>query len=125
MFASFRVTLCPIGYNTKLVKAEEAPKSLQRSARPEMGRQDDQGASVLQRHDPDRDLPDRRATSAGSIFEKLAKQKIMQVQSATDPPKKLELGERMVCADGNEYIMLQEKEAGRPSRSSIRPKARR
>src|SRR6516164_7760054 len=27
MFASFRVTLSPIGYNTNLVKADEAPKS--------------------------------------------------------------------------------------------------
>src|SRR5260221_5026841 len=27
MFASWRVMLCPIGYNTKLVKAEDAPKS--------------------------------------------------------------------------------------------------
>src|SRR3954467_10917332 len=27
MFASWRITLCPIAYNTKLVKAEEAPKS--------------------------------------------------------------------------------------------------
>ena len=27
-------------------------------------------------------------------FEKLAKQSVMQVQSSTDPPKKLSLGER-------------------------------
>ena len=47
-------------------------------------------------------------------FEKLAKQRVMQVQSATDPPKKLALGERAVMADGNEYIMLQLKEAGKP-----------
>ena len=38
----------------------------------------------------------------------------MQVQSAADPPKKLELGERAVMADGNEYNMFQEKEGGRP-----------
>ena len=37
-------------------------------------------------------------------LEKLAKQTIMQVQSATDPPKKLALGERAVMADGNDYI---------------------
>ena len=36
-------------------------------------------------------------------FEKLAKQKVMQVQSATDPPKKLALGERAVMADGGDY----------------------
>jgi ABC-type Fe3+ transport system substrate-binding protein len=38
----------------------------------------------------------------------------MQVQSATDPPKKLALGERAVMADGGEYVLLQLKEAGRP-----------
>ena len=39
-------------------------------------------------------------------FEKLAKQQVMQVQSATDPPKKLALGERAVMADGANTISL-------------------
>jgi iron(III) transport system substrate-binding protein len=47
-------------------------------------------------------------------FEKLAKQKVMQVQSSADPPKKLALGERAVMADGNEYNMFVEKEKGSP-----------
>ena len=47
-------------------------------------------------------------------YEKLAKQRVMQVQSSTDPPKKLSLGERAVMADGNEYNIFQMKEAGRP-----------
>ena len=47
-------------------------------------------------------------------FEKLAKQKVMQVQSSTDPPKKLALGERAVMADGNEYNLFQLKEKGEP-----------
>ena len=38
----------------------------------------------------------------------------MQVQSSADPPKKLDLGERAVMADGNEYNIFQLKEAGRP-----------
>src|SRR3978361_1626753 len=38
----------------------------------------------------------------------------MQVQSATDPPKKLSLGERSVMADGSEYNVLLLKEAGQP-----------
>ena len=59
-------------------------------------------------------------------FEKLAKQKIMQVQSATDPPKKLALGERAVMADGNEYNVLPAQGEGRAGRDrSIRPRARR
>jgi iron(III) transport system substrate-binding protein len=38
----------------------------------------------------------------------------MQVQSSADPPKKLDLGERAVMADGNEYNIFQMKESGRP-----------
>ena len=37
------------------------------------------------------------------FYERLARQNIMQVQSATDPPKKLSLGERAIMADGTEY----------------------
>ena len=40
-----------------------------------------------------------------SYFEKLAQQKIMQVQSAADPPKKVSIGERAVMADGNDYSL--------------------
>jgi iron(III) transport system substrate-binding protein len=47
-------------------------------------------------------------------FEKLAKQKVLQVQSSADPPKKLSLGERAVMADGNEYNMFIEKDKGSP-----------
>ena len=38
----------------------------------------------------------------------------MQVQSSTEPPKKLALGERAVMADGNEYNIFQFKESGQP-----------
>ncbi len=47
-------------------------------------------------------------------LEKLSKQRVMQVQSSTDPPKKLSLGERAVMADGNEYGVVLLKEAGQP-----------
>ena len=40
-------------------------------------------------------------------FEKLAKQKVMQVQSAAEPPKKLALGERAIMADGGEYLLCE------------------
>ena len=53
-------------------------------------------------------------------FEKLAKQKVMQVQSAADPPKKLALGERAVMADGNEYNMFQLEGEGRAGRDRLR-----
>ena len=41
----------------------------------------------------------------------------MQVQSSTDPPKKLALGERAVMADGNDYNLIQLKERGSRWRS--------
>ena len=58
-------------------------------------------------------------------FEKLAKQRVMQVQSATDPPKKLALGERAVMADGGEYNRIPRRKKASRSRSSIRRRARR
>ena len=47
-------------------------------------------------------------------FEKLGKQQIMQVQSSTEPPKKLAQGERPVMADGNEYNVFLLRESGVP-----------
>ena len=46
-YAGFRATLSPIAYNTKLVKAEDAPDEFQGPARPQMEGQDRQGASRL------------------------------------------------------------------------------
>ena len=66
-YATNRATLSVIGYNTKLVKPEDAPKSLCRPARPQMEGQDRQGASRLQRHDHDRDLRAQSRRSAGII----------------------------------------------------------
>jgi iron(III) transport system substrate-binding protein len=47
-------------------------------------------------------------------FEKLAKQKVMQLQSAADPPKKVAAGERPVQVDGGDYTILQLKDKGEP-----------
>ena len=47
-------------------------------------------------------------------LEKLAQQQVLQIQSATDTPKKIVLGERPVMADGNELNVLLLKEAGKP-----------
>ena len=43
------------------------------------------------------------------------------MQSASDPPKKLALGERAIMADGNEYGIFQLKEKGQPV-ESVYPK---
>jgi iron(III) transport system substrate-binding protein len=113
MFASFRVTLSPIGYNTNLVKAEEAPKSFADLLDPKWT------GKIVKAH-PAYSGTIMTATFqivrelGWQYFEKLAKQRVMQVQSATDPPKKLALGERAVSADGGEYNLLQAKETGGP-----------
>jgi iron(III) transport system substrate-binding protein len=113
MFASFRVTLSSVGYNTNLVKAEEAPKSFADLLDPKwMGK-------IVKAH-PAYSGTITTATFqlvrefGWGYFEKLAKQKVMQVQSATDPPKKLALGERAIMADGGEYNLFQLKEGGAP-----------
>jgi iron(III) transport system substrate-binding protein len=49
-----------------------------------------------------------------SYLEKLAQQKVMQVQSAADPPKKILLGERAIMADGNDYNLVLLKDQSKP-----------
>ncbi len=113
MFASFRVFLCPIAYNTNLVKRDEAPKSYADLLDPKWtgkivkAHPGYSGTILTATHQIARDI-------GWPYFEKLAQQKIMQVQSASDPPKKLALGERAVMADGVEYVLFQLKEKGDP-----------
>jgi iron(III) transport system substrate-binding protein len=113
MFAAFRAWGCVIGYNTNLVKAADAPKSFADLLDPKWS------GKMVKAH------PGYSGTIMTATFqitrdigwdylEKLAKQKVMQVQSSTDPPKKLALGERAVMADGNEYNMFIEKDKGSP-----------
>jgi iron(III) transport system substrate-binding protein len=113
LFASFRVGLSVIGYNTNLVKPEEAPKSFAELLDPKWkgklikAHPGYSGTILTATYQLSRDL-------GWSYLEKLAQQGVMQVQSASDPPKKLALGERAVQADGNEYNLIQLKESGRP-----------
>jgi iron(III) transport system substrate-binding protein len=112
-FASFRVWLSIIAYNTSLVKAEDAPKSFADLLDPKWkgkivkAHPGYSGTIMTATYQMQRDL-------GWTYFEQLAKQNIMQVQSSADPPKKLDLGERAVMADGNEYNIFQLKEKGRP-----------
>lgn len=113
MFASWRIWLSTIGYNTKLVKPEDAPKSFADLLDPKWS------GKIVKAH-PGYSGTIMTATFqiardvGWQFFEKLAAQKVMQVQSATDPPKKLALGERAIMADGNDYNLILLKEKGEP-----------
>jgi iron(III) transport system substrate-binding protein len=112
-FASWRVWLSIIAYNTSMVKADDAPKSFADLLDPKWkgkivkGHPGYSGTIMTATYELQRDL-------GWTFFEQLAKQNVMQVQSSADPPKKLELGERAVMADGNEYNILQLRDGGRP-----------
>jgi iron(III) transport system substrate-binding protein len=112
-FATDRLTLSPIEYNTKLVKPEEAPKSFADLLDPKWK------SKIVKAH------PGYSGTIMTVTFEisrylgwdylkKLGQQQVMQVQSAADPPKKVAQGERPVAADGGEYLPLQMIEKGAP-----------
>ncbi|HZP76776.1 MAG TPA: extracellular solute-binding protein [Pseudolabrys sp.] len=113
LFATSRVWLSSLGYNTSLVKPEEAPKSFADLLDPKWagkmvkGHPAYSGTIMTATFQIARDL-------GWGYLEKLAQQRVMQVQSSTDPPKKLALGERAVMADGNDYNVVQLKESGRP-----------
>src|ERR1700729_4493662 len=102
-----------IGYNTNLVKPEDAPKSYADLLDPKWqgkivkAHPGYSGAILTATFVLSRDL-------GWAYFESLAKQKVMQVQSAADPPKKLLLGERAIMADGNDYNLLLAKDEGKP-----------
>jgi iron(III) transport system substrate-binding protein len=113
MSATSRIYLSSIAYNTNLVKPEDAPKSFADLLDPKW-------AGKMVKAHPAYSGTIMTATFqmvrelGWEYFEKLSKQRVMQVQSSTDPPKKLSLGERAVMADGNEYGVVLLKEAGQP-----------
>jgi iron(III) transport system substrate-binding protein len=107
-----RSSLCVAAYNPTLVKQDEAPKSFADMLDPKWS-----GKMV-------KASPSYSGTIITSTYqlvkalgwpyiEKLAKQKILQVQSATDTPNKVILGERPVMFDGNEYNVFIAKEGGK------------
>jgi iron(III) transport system substrate-binding protein len=112
-YATVCAWLIVVGYNTDLVKPQDAPKSLADLLDPKwMGKMvkahpSYSGAILTSTFQIVREL-------GWDYLERLAKQSVMQVQSSVDPPKKIALGERAVMADGNDYNLIQLKEQGRP-----------
>ena len=113
VFYTSRFYVSSLGYNTNLVKPKDAPKSFADLLDPKWA------GKIVKAH------PGYSGTIMTSTFqvaralgweyfEKLAKQRVMQVQSSTEPPKKLAVGERAVMADGNDFNVILFKEAGQP-----------
>src|ERR1700716_2868214 len=113
MHATSCAWLQAIGYNTGMVKRDDAPKGYADLLDPKWlgkivkGHPGYSGAIMTATFVLARDL-------GWPYFEKLAQQKIMQVQSAADPPKKILLSERAVMADGNDYNLVLAKDQGKP-----------
>jgi iron(III) transport system substrate-binding protein len=113
LFASSRIYVVSLCYNTTMVKPEDAPKGFMDLLHPKwMNRlvkahPSYSGTIMTSTYQIARDL-------GWDYFEKLAKQKVMQVQSSVDPPNKVALGERAAMADGNDFNVILHKEAKRP-----------
>jgi iron(III) transport system substrate-binding protein len=112
-YASVSSSLCVIAYNTAMVKREDTPKSfanpldLKWKGKIVKAHPSYSGTIMTSTYQMVREL-------SWSYLEQLARQQVLQIQSATDTPKKVVLGERPVMADGNESNVLLLKEAGGP-----------
>jgi iron(III) transport system substrate-binding protein len=112
-FMTWKASLCVMGYNTKFVKPAEAPKSYADLLAPKWkgmivkAHPAYSGTILTATHEIAQAL-------GWSYFDKLGTQKVMQVQSSTDSPKKLAIGERPIMADGTESNMVVLKDGGAP-----------
>ncbi len=108
-----RLYLSVIGVNTKLVAAADMPTSFADLLDPKW-------VGKLVKGHPGYSGTIMSATYqmvqalGWGYFEKLAKQKVLQVQSSVDPPKKIAHGERAVMVDGGDYNVIQHKAQGAP-----------
>ena len=112
-FAAYRAHLSVMAYRTDLMTEADAPKTWEDLLDPRFK------DKMVKAH------PGYSGTVMTSTFvlsqllgweyfEKLGKQNIMQVQSSTEPPKKLAQGERALEIDGNEYNVFRLIDEGKP-----------
>jgi iron(III) transport system substrate-binding protein len=112
-YAAYRAHLSVMAYNTTLMKDADAPKTWKDLLDPRFK------GKMVKAH------PGYSGTIMTSTFvlsqllgwdyfKKLGKQDILQVQSSTEPPKKLAEKERALEVDGNEYNVFRLQEQGVP-----------
>src|SRR6266481_3449984 len=112
-YCNQRTHLSVIAYNTKLVAPADAPKGFNDLLDPKY-------AGKLVKGHPGYSGTIMTATQqiarelGWPYLERLAKQKVLQVQSATEPPKRIEAGERGIAVDGSDYLFWMAKERGSP-----------
>src|SRR6185437_2433978 len=112
-YAADRATLCVMAYNTRQVAPDQAPKSYLELLDPKW-----QGKIVKASPAYSGNIMtatfDLSRVLGWDYFKKLGQQRVMQVQSATEPPKKVALGERQIMFEGSEYVALRAKARGAP-----------
>lgn len=112
-YATVRATLSTMGHNTELVKPADAPKGFRDLLDPKWNMKlvkaspNYSGVIAVSTYNMSKVL-------GWDFFEKLAKQHVMQVQSATQPPKMIAEGERPVAVDGGEYVFMNYQKRGNP-----------
>lgn len=114
-FAAYRAHLSVLAYRSDLLSEADAPKTWTDLLDPKYK------GKMVKAH-PGYSGTVMTATYVLSellgwdYFEKLGQQDVMQVQSSTEPPKKLAQGERPLEVDGNEYNIFRLQEEGVPIR---------
>ncbi len=104
-YATWRATLCVMGYNTNIVPPDQVPKGYKDLLDPKWK------GKLTKAH------PSYSGTSLTGTYaivktlgwdylEKLSKMDVQQLQSTTATPKSIASGERAVMVDGNEYNMF-------------------
>jgi iron(III) transport system substrate-binding protein len=112
-YAAYRAQLSVMAYNTDLMKEADAPKTWKDLLDPRFK------GKMVKAH------PGYSGTIMTSTFvlsqllgwnyfDKLGQQDVLQVQSSTEPPKKLAEKERALEIDGNEYNVFRLQEQGVP-----------